>query len=141
MKEAIHNHLLSELDRTGRSDTIFVLAGVAFNLAVLLINWGLSVALTSKNSDAEPETYAVFFLFMLGSIVISTACILTLNNSRNICLKIHKSLDQLYKDTDVSKYMPENISALGSKRAILSLIVVGGTSSLAILVPLTAFYF
>jgi len=140
MKEAIHKHLLSELDRTGRTDTVFVLAGVAFNLAVLLINWALSNNFTSEHRDAGTDTYVIFYMFMLGAVIITTACILTLNNSRLICTKIHASLEQLYKDTDVQKYMPENISALGNKRATLSLVVVAGMGLLAVLIPLTAVY-
>ena len=138
MIEGIHRHLLSELDRAGRSDTIFVLAGVSFNLLVLFINWVQASNITSSYSDSKQDSIIIFAIFLVGTVVVSTACLLTLINSRRICNQCHSALAQIYEDTEVSKYMPQGISALGNKRFILSFVVVGGTGIIAVIVPLVA---
>jgi ABC-type transport system involved in multi-copper enzyme maturation permease subunit len=138
MIEGIHKHLLSELDRAGRSDTIFVLAGVSFNLLVLFINWAQASTITSTYREAGTDSFIIFAIFIIGTLVVSTSCLLTLMNSRRICNKCHKALVQIYEDTEVSKYMPEGMGNLGNKRFILSFIVVGGTGLLAVVVPLVA---
>ena len=138
MIEGIHKHLLSELDRAGRSDTIFVLAGVSFNLLVLFINWAQASTITSTYGEAGADSFIIFAIFLIGTLVVSTSCLLTLMNSRRICNKCHEALVQIYEDTDVSKYMPEGMGNLGNKRIVLSFIVVGGTGLLAVVVPLVA---
>ena len=138
MIEGIHKHLLSELDRAGRSDTIFVIAGVSFNLLVLFINWVQASNINSPYGEPGKDSFIIFAIFLIGTLVVSTTCLLTLMNSRRICIKCHEALVQIYEDTDVSKYMPEGIGSLGNKRIILSFIVVGGTGLLAVLVPLVA---
>jgi len=142
MIEGIHKHLLSELDRAGRSDTIFVLAGVSFNLLVLLINWvqAISIESASAYDRNAAESQIIFAIFLVGALVVSTACLLTLTNSRNICIKCHAALLQIYEDTEVAKYMPEGIGALGKRKFILSFIVVGGTGLLAVGVPLVVIF-
>ena len=42
MIEGIHKHLLHELERAGRTETVFILAGTGFNLLMLAISWSLS---------------------------------------------------------------------------------------------------
>jgi len=134
--EGIHKHLLSELDRAGRSDTVFVVAGVAFNLLVLFINWAQSTTVLNRYGEIQTDTIIIFGIFIVGALVVSFACLLTLLNSRKICCKCHDSLLLIYEDSEVSKYMPDGMSNLGGRRFILSFIVVAGTGLLAISVPL-----
>lgn len=136
MIEAIHKHLLSEIDRAGRSDTIFVLAGVSFNLLVLFINWVQADILSKSHKGLMIDSLFIFIIFMVGTLVVSSACLLTLISSRKICNRCHEALMLIYKDMNVSKYMPEGISYLGNKRFILSFIVVSGTSLIAVVIPL-----
>jgi hypothetical protein len=138
MIERIHKHLLSELDRAGRSDTIFVLAGVSFNLLVLFINWGQAGNITSTYWETNVDSIIIFSKFLVGTVVVSTACLLTLKNSRRICNQYHQALLKIYEDTEVVRYMPEEMVGLGNKRFVLPFIVVGGTGLLAILVPIVA---
>ena len=138
MIEGIHKHLLSELDRAGRSDTIFVLAGVSFNILVLFINWTQAGNITSTYRETNADSIIIFSMFLIGTIVVSTACLLTLKNSRHICSQCHQALLKIYEDTEVVKYMPEEMVGLGNKRFVLSFIVIAGTGLLAILVPIVA---
>ncbi|WP_237132376.1 hypothetical protein [Pseudohongiella sp. O18] len=135
MIEGIHKHLLSELDRAGRTDTVFVLAGVCFNLLILFVNWIQASRITSDYQNNDQDAPFIFALFLLGTLVVSSACLLTLANSRNICVKLHESLMKIYEKTNVAEFIPADIGSLGNKRFILSFIVVGGTGLLAVLVP------
>ena len=135
MIEAIHKQLLAELDRAGRSDTVFILSGVSFNLLVLVINWIQAISIASTYRESIIVNYVIFFIFMTGTLLVSGACLLTLLNSRKICMEIHDALSKIYEDTEVAKYMPERMSELGAKRFTLSFIVVGGTGLIAVAVP------
>ena len=135
MIEGIHKHLLSELDRAGRTDTVFVLAGVCFNLLILFVNWVQASRITSTYQNNDQDAPFIFALFLLGTVVVSSACLLTLANSRKICVKLHESLMKIYEKTEVAEFMPTDIGKLGNKRFILSFLVVGGTGLLAVLVP------
>jgi len=135
MIEGIHKHLLSELDRAGRTDTVFVLAGVCFNLLILFVNWIQASRITNENHNNGQDAPFIFALFLLGTIVVTSSCLLMLANRRKICVKLHESLMKIYEETVVSEYMPSDIGKLGNKRFILSFIVVGGTGLLAVLVP------
>ena len=42
MLKEIHQHIVQELQQSSKTDTIFVIAAVLFNLTVLGINWGVA---------------------------------------------------------------------------------------------------
>jgi hypothetical protein len=44
MLDKIHDHIVSELGHSSRTDTIFVVTAIVFNLVVLGINSGVSAA-------------------------------------------------------------------------------------------------
>ena len=131
MIEAVQKHLISEIDRSARSDTVFVISGVAFNLLVLFVNW-----INASNVSKGQAGLLIFSLFMVGSIVVSCACLLALRNSRTVCIRCHDALQAIYIDTDVAKYMPKGMENLGERRYLLSFVVVSGAAVLAVFVPL-----
>ncbi|KRA54309.1 hypothetical protein ASD77_06735 [Pseudoxanthomonas sp. Root65] len=131
MIEAIHKQLMSELDRAGRADTVFVVSGVLFNILVLFVNWAQASSLSEGRGNLM-----IYLLFTAGSLLISCTALLALINSRRICNSVHSALEQIYKDQNVAHYLPKGLSTLGNKRFILSFIVVGGTGLLAVIIPL-----
>nr|MEE4269157.1 hypothetical protein [Candidatus Krumholzibacteria bacterium] len=42
MLKEIHGHIVNELQQNARTDTVFVVAAVLFNLVVMGINWGVA---------------------------------------------------------------------------------------------------
>jgi hypothetical protein len=44
MLEHIHNHIVTELQQSAKTDTVFVVTAILFNLIVLSINWGVASA-------------------------------------------------------------------------------------------------
>ena len=131
MIETIHKQLMSELDRAGRADTVFVVSGVLFNILVLFVNWVQAAALANEQGNLM-----IYLLFTAGSLLISCTALLALINSRRICNSVHASLQQIYVDHNVAHYLPPGLGTLGNKRFILSFIVVGGTGLLAVVIPL-----
>ena len=50
----VHDHIVRELGESSRTDTIFVLTAIAFNLIVLTVNFG--VATEAATEGALPHT-------------------------------------------------------------------------------------
>lgn len=111
MIEAIHAQLMSELDRSGRADTVFVVSGVLFNILVLFVNWIQAGSLADGNGNL-----AIYLLFTAGSLLITCTALLALINSRRLCCAVHDALLRIYADRNVAHYLPEGLGALGSKR-------------------------
>lgn len=133
MIEGIHKHLLSELDRSNRSDTVFVVSSALFNTLVLFVNWAQADSLSRGSGNV-----VTFALFAAGALLVTGSALLILLNSRRICFECHAALEKLYRDTNVSQYMPTGMGVLGNKRFVLSFIVVASTGALAVLIPLVS---
>lgn len=133
MIEGIHKHLLSELDRSSRSDTVFVVSSALFNTLALFVNWAQAASLSDGSGNI-----ITFVLFIAGALLVTGAALLILLNSRRTCFQCHEALDKLYRDTNVSQYMPPEMALLGNKRFMLSFVVVASTGALAVLIPLVS---
>lgn len=79
---------------------------------------------------------AIYALVTAGSLLVTTAAILSLENSRKSCVALHAALLRIYQDTDVLKYFPPDAERAGNTRLVLSLVVVAGTGILAVAIPL-----
>ena len=135
MLERVHTHLVSELERSARGDTVFIVCAVLFNILALFVNWTQA---SSLNSNYRDGSFVIFFLLVAGIVVVSGAAIVSILNCRNTCHALHAALLKLYDDTDVLDYFPESTLELGNKRSTLSLVVVIGTSALALAIPFVA---
>ena len=129
MIERVHQHLLSELERTTRADTVFVVSAVLFNILGLFITWS---NVPTRTGDYRSGSMAIYMLMTVGIIVIGGTALKALQNGRGMCEKINASLTQIYKDAGVEKYMPEGATAMG--------VVVAGTTFLAVAIPLLQYF-
>ena len=134
MIDRVHQHLLSELERTTQADTVFVVSAVLFNILGLFICW--SVVSLSRGDFGN---YGIYFLTTLGIIVVSRSALKALQNGRRTCEEINASLTLIYKDAGVEKYIPAALPAMGANRFRLYFVVVAGTSFLAIAIPIFEF--
>ena len=55
MLEKIHDHIVSELGQSSRTDTIFVVTTIVFNLIVLGINSGVAGAASDNDERRAKE--------------------------------------------------------------------------------------
>ena len=135
MIEGLHKQLLAELDRSNRSDTVFVVSSALFNTLALFVNWAQADSLSRGSGNIV--TIALFAAVVL---LVTGSALLILLSSRRICLECHAALDRLYRDTGVAQYMPTGLIAIGNKRFVLSFILVASTGALAMMVPVASMH-
>ncbi len=68
MIEKVHQHIVNELQQSSRTDTIFVITAVIFNLIVLAINSAVAGDAVSKNPN--PSDDFVLTIFFIMSIIV-----------------------------------------------------------------------
>ena len=64
MLEQVHQHIVSELQQSSRTDTIFVVTAVVFNLIVLGINSAVADTAESNGGDAASDVILGVFIAM-----------------------------------------------------------------------------
>ena len=69
MLKEIHGHIVHELQQNARTDTVFVVAAVLFNLVVLGINWG--VANEAGRGEAVGQNDLILGLLIAATLVIN----------------------------------------------------------------------
>jgi hypothetical protein len=129
MVPQLHQHILSELDRSGRADTVFVFGAVVFDLLSIGVNSALA---TSKTGVAQ----VVFVLFMIGVVVVTGCAVGALVNGWRTCTAYHEALLKMYEAEGVAKYFPSSGLRLGRTRNMLFLLLTCSLGALAIIVPL-----
>jgi len=130
MIEKIHDNLVSELDRSSKSDTVFIISAVLFNMLVMFINWTQASSLSNGRGSI-----AIFLVFLVGVLVVSGVALFSLINSKKICIRCHEALEKIYEKNGVSEFLPPEMKNFGNKRFVLSFIVVAGTALISVLVP------
>ena len=69
MLKEVHQHIVQELQQSSKTDTIFVIAAVLFNLAVLGINWG--VAAPNGREEIHPPQDDIILSIMIASTILN----------------------------------------------------------------------
>lgn len=100
MLERLHKHIISELQQGSRTDTIFVITGIAFNLIILGINSG--IAGNDYNREASQDVLMVVFIIL--SILINIISISGLYVGRSTRSRLLGGLMRMYEDKEVAGY-------------------------------------
>ncbi len=130
MIEHLHDHAVSELQQSARSDTVFVVTAVLFNLVVLGINWG------QASGKHEAAQVVIFAVLIAATLLINAFAIQALSNGRRTRLTLIGGLVQMYKDSGVDKYYnPELLKAYGARYNMFIAIIVC-LAGIAIVVPI-----
>jgi len=114
MLEQIHDHIVNELGQSSRTDTIFVVTAVLFNLIVLGINSGVAIAAAEEGTSSSNDLIlAVFILMTLLLNIISVSALILGRRTRDLLLH---GLVAMYHDNDVDKYYdPSLLSSYGTR--------------------------
>ena len=139
MIERVHEHVVSELQQNARTDTVFVITAIAFNLIVLAINW--SVASWNYSRQRSPGSDWILGLLIVVTVVINGLAIRALMLGRSTRLRLLTGLVQLYRDQGVEKYYDVQLLEGYSMRYLLFAAVVGVVGLASILVPLAERFF
>jgi hypothetical protein len=129
MLPQLHQHILSELDRSVRADTVFVFGAVVLDVVSIAANSGLA---SSKGAAAE----IVFWLFMAGVLVVTLIAAAALRNGTKGCLAYHEAMLSMYEKQGVSEYFPKDGIRAGVTRYRLYFGLVCVLGFIAIAVPL-----
>ena len=134
MLKEIHSHMVNELQQNSRTDTIFVIAAVLFNLVVLGINWG--VADQASRGINSGQNDFILGLLILGTILINIFATRALVAGRSSRDRLLMGLQQIYEDNDVAKYYDNGLMATYRARYTLFTLVLAVLAVIAIVVPL-----
>lgn len=134
MLKQVHEHIVSELQQNARTDTIFVVTAIVFNLIVLGINSGVAGAAASEDGGAGSDLILLVFIVM--SLLVNTIAVVALNFGRQNREKLLEGLLSMYVDNDVAKYYDSSLMTGYGKRYLLFIGVILSLGLTSIIVPL-----
>ena len=134
MLKEVHEHILTELQQSSRTDTIFVVSAVIFNLVVLGINWG--VAEPDRNQLHPASDDIILSLLIAATVLINFFVVRALLTGRDTRKKLLNGLVTMYKDNDVEKYYDDSLLNAYGFRYKLFVAVLLVLAVIAIFVPL-----
>jgi hypothetical protein len=134
MLERVHQHIVDELGQSARTDTIFVVTAVIFNLVVLGINSAVAAeGASERTSTASDLILAVLIAMSLLVNGISIAALFFGRQTRN---RLLNGLLAMYRDNDVDRYYDPSLLTNYGKRYLLFTGVIVALALTAIVVPL-----
>jgi len=134
MLKEVHEHILSELQQSSRTDTIFVVSAVIFNLVVLGINW--AVAEPDRNQIHPASDDIILSMLIAATILINLFVVRALLTGRDTRKKLLQGLVTMYKDNNVEKYYDDSLLSAYGFRYKLFVAVLLVLAVIAIFVPL-----
>ena len=137
MLEKLHDQITAELSQSSRTDTIFVVTAIIFNLVVLGINSALSdVAADEKTLQSN----MIFFVLLIVALLINSASLSALLIGRRTRNKLLEGIIKMYQDNQVDQYYPEDLLNTYGTRYLLFAAVIVLLGITAIVVPLIIRY-
>ncbi len=134
MLNQVHDHIVSELSQSSRTDTIFVVTAIAFNLIVLGINSGVADAASGRSGDTVNDIVLIVFIIM--TLLINAIAISALNLGKRTRQMLLDGLVSMYRDNEVEKYYSPSLLSNYNARYLLFSGVIGTLALTAIAVPL-----
>lgn len=134
MLNRVHDHIVSELSQSTRTDTIFVVTAIVFNLVVLGINSSVADAASGRSGDTVDDIVLIVFIIM--TILMNTIAISALNLGKRTRQMLLDGLVTMYRDNEVEKYYDPSIMSNYNARYLLFSGVIGTLALTAIAVPL-----
>ena len=130
----VHDHIVSELRESSRTDTIFVLTAIVFNLIVLGINF---VVATEAANEGDAATYDIILaVFIVMTVVLNVLAVAALALGRRTRQMLIRGLIDMYRDNDVDRYYDPALMSNYGVRYLLFTGVIAALSATAIVVPL-----
>ena len=130
-----HEHIVKELGESSRTDTIFVLTAIVFNLIVLAINSGVAAA--AIDEEGETATYDILLVvFIVMTVVLNIVAVAALMLGRRTRKTLIEGLVAMYRDNEVDRYYDPSLMSNYGVRYILFGGVIATLAVTAIAVPL-----
>ena len=136
MLKEIHGHIVNELQQNAKTDTVFVVAAVLFNLVVLGINWG--VASEAARGRHTGQNDLILGLLIFGTVLINLFATRALLSGRSSRERLLLGLRKMYSDNGVDQYYDDTLIGTYHSRYTLFTMVLAVLGIIAIVVPLIA---
>ncbi|MHB0988572.1 MAG: hypothetical protein ACYC3P_07915 [Bellilinea sp.] len=136
MLERLHEHVVTELGHSSRTDTIFVVVAVIFNLIALGINSGFA-----ERYDPNPGEDIILVVLIIMTILVNAIAITGLSVGRSTRQKLLSGLIAMYQDNQIDKYYDQSLVINYGKRYLLFAGVILVLAFTAISVPLVLRFF
>ncbi len=130
MIERVHEHIVSELRQSSRTDTVFILTAVFLNLLTLAINSAMA-----EGAREDATLTIVMFIFVSLTIVVNLVAILGLLKGKQTRFKLLTGLLKMYKDQGVQGYYDPSLLSNYDTRYNLFILAVVFTGLISIVVP------
>ena len=135
MLSQVHEHIVKELGESSRTDTIFVLTAIIFNLIVLAINSGIATA--AMDEEGDTATYDILLVvFIVMTVVLNIVAVAALMLGRRTRKTLIEGLVAMYRDNNVNKYYDPSLMSNYGVRYLLFGGVIATLAVTAIAVPL-----
>ena len=134
MLQQVHDHIVSELQQNARTDTIFVVTALVFNLVILGVNSAVAGEAASDHPSSSGDL--VLGVFIMMSILVNSIAVVALNFGRGSREKLLHGLVAMYRDNDVAQYYDTSLLRGYGKRYLLFTGVILCLGFTSIVVPL-----
>lgn len=134
MLEQVHQHIVSELQQSSRTDTIFVVTAVVFNLIVLGINSAVADTAASNGGDAASDIILGVFIAM--SLLVNSIAVTALLFGKGTRDRLLNGLLAMYRDNSVDQYYDASLLINYGRRYLLFIGVILCLAITGIVVPL-----
>ena len=91
----MRDHIVKEISESSRTDTIFVLTAIVFNLIVLAINFGVATEVTLGDGDATYDIILAIFIVM--TVLLNMVAVATLVLGRRTRRILSDGLVEMYR--------------------------------------------
>lgn len=134
MLQQVHDHVVKELGESSRTDTIFVLTAIVFNLIVLGVN--SAVAAAAVNEDPATTYDLVLAVLAVVTVLLNIVAVTALVLGRRTRRTLLDGLVAMYRDNQADKYYDPSLMSNYGVRYLLFTGVIAILAVTAVLVPL-----
>lgn len=134
MLKEVHEHIVGELQQNARTDTVFVVTAVLFNLVVLGVN--SAIAGDTRDGAHPPQNDAILAVLIVATLLINTFAVRALLTGRDTRGKLLSGLVAMYKDNAVDKYYDAGLLDAYGTRYKLFVAVLVCLAAISIIVPM-----
>ena len=135
MLSRMHQHIVEELQQGARTDTVFVVTAILFNLIVLAVNSAVAGEASSRDTNTAAGDVTLI-IFMLMTVMVNAIAIIALNTGKQTRGKLLAGIMRMYKDEGIDTYYDTSLLTNYNRRYTLFIGVILCLAATAVLVPL-----
>jgi len=134
MLTQLHDHMVGEVQQSARTDTVFFITGVLFNLIVLGVNWAVAQPHGAEGHSATND--AILGVLIVVTVAINALALRALSSGKDRMQRLLGGLAAIYTDAGVDKYYDPALRASYRSRYTAFMGVLGMLAAAALAVPL-----